>query len=186
MSNHVHLLVTPQAADSVAGLIQSLGRRYVQYVNRFYKRSGTLWEGRYKASIVCAEDYLLNCMRYIELNPVRAGMVADPGEYLWSSYRWNALGQERRFVTEHPLFLALDCDSTKRQSAWRAIFRSELDEEALTEIRESTQKGRPMGSERFVAQIESMIGKRLGAAKRGRPESEAGNRVLLGQLGLEF
>lgn len=86
MTNHVHLLVTPITPDGTARLMQSIGRRYVQYVNRAYRRSGSLWEGRYKSSVVQEETYLLRCMRYIELNPVRAGMTRDPGQYRWSSY----------------------------------------------------------------------------------------------------
>jgi len=107
MTNHVHLIVTPGTAEGPARLMQSLGRRYVQYINRHYKRSGNLWEGRYKSSAVQTEDYLLVCQRYIELNPVRADMVADPGQYRWSSYRRLALGQPDRLVTPHPLYLAL-------------------------------------------------------------------------------
>ena len=89
MTNHVHLLVSPETEPALAKLMQSVGRRYVQYINRSYKRSGSLWEGRYKSSVIQAETYLLTCMRYIELNPVRAGMVQDPGQYRWSSYRHN-------------------------------------------------------------------------------------------------
>ena len=99
--NHVHLLMTPNRPDSISRLMQSLGRRYAQYVNRVYRRSGGVWEGRFKASLIQAEEYLLTCYRYIELNPVRADMVNDPGEYRWSSYRWHGLGQagETRVAT---------------------------------------------------------------------------------------
>lgn len=96
MTNHVHVLLTPRWPTSIAKVMQSLGRRYVQYINTTYHRTGTLWEGRYRASLVDAEPYLLACYRYIELNPVRAGMVQHPEEYPWSSYRWHALGQARR------------------------------------------------------------------------------------------
>ena len=107
MTNHVHLLVTPETPDGPARLMQSIGRRYVQYMNRSYKRSGSLWEGRYKSSVVQAETYLLACMRYIELNPVRAGMVSDHCLYRWSSYRANGLGAHDERLTPHPLYLAL-------------------------------------------------------------------------------
>ncbi len=93
MTNHVHLLLTPKQAEAVPRLLISLGRRYVQYVNRTYRRTGTLWDSRYKSSLVQAETYLLTCQRYIELNPVRAAMVEDPAHYRWSSYRANGLGQ---------------------------------------------------------------------------------------------
>ncbi len=92
MTNHVHLLMTPEDADGISAVMQSVGRRYVQYINKMYCRSGTLWEGRYKASIVSAEDYLLACYRYIEMNPVVASMVEHPGDYRWSSYRANSAG----------------------------------------------------------------------------------------------
>ncbi len=96
MTNHVHLLVSPKRSDTIPRFMQSLGRRYAQYVNRFYKRSGSVWEGRYKASVIHADEYLLACYRYIELNPGAAGMVGDPGEYRWTSYRWHALGEPTR------------------------------------------------------------------------------------------
>ena len=100
MTNHVHLLATPDAEDSIGKTLQSLGRRYVQYFNRRYGRTGTLWESRYRATVIDSESYLLACSRYIELNPVRAAMVGEPGEYPWSSYRCNAMGQEDGLVTE--------------------------------------------------------------------------------------
>jgi putative transposase len=131
MTNHVHLLITPQTADGPAKLMQSVGRRYVQYVNRFYRRSDTLWEGRFKSSAIQTEQYLLLCQRYIELNPVRAGMVSDPAQYRWSSYRHNGLGQGDQWLTRHPLYQALGLDDVSRQSAYRALFRSELDDEAI-------------------------------------------------------
>ena len=94
MSNHVHLLVTPATENGIAKIMQAVGRRYVQYINRSYRRTGSLWEGRYKSSLIQAETYLLTCMRYIELNPVRANMVQDPVQYRWSSYRHNGLGSQ--------------------------------------------------------------------------------------------
>jgi putative transposase len=99
MTNHVHLLVTSAKPDGIAKMMQSIGRRYVQYINRSYRRTGSLWEGRFKSSLVQAEEYLLTCMRYIELNPVRANMVNDPAQYRWSSYRHNGLGQIDERVT---------------------------------------------------------------------------------------
>ena len=116
MSNHVHLLLTPPSPAQASRLMQALGRRYVRYVNHTYRRSGTLWEGRFRACAVHAEDYLLSCMRYIELNPVRAGMVADPGDYRWSSYRQNGLGLADTMLTEHPLYTDLGETSPSRQA----------------------------------------------------------------------
>jgi len=125
MTNHVHLLVTPEQPDGIAKMMQSIGRRYVQYINRSYRRSGSLWEGRFKSSLVQAEEYLLTCMRYIELNPVRAGLVAAPGEYRWSSFRSNALGHEDALVTPHSCYYALGRSPALRQAAYRALFRDE-------------------------------------------------------------
>ena len=105
MTNHVHFLTTPIDSAGVSRVMQSLGRRYVQYVNKAYRRSGMLWEGRHKARIVDADNYLLTCMRYIEFNPVWAGMVEDPGEYPWSSYGANAQGDERPMVVPHEVYL---------------------------------------------------------------------------------
>ena len=107
MTNHVHLLCTPQQDGAVSLMMQSPGRRYVQYFNNQYQRSGTLWEGRYKSCLVQAGKYLIEVYRYIELNPVRAKMVEDPGEYVWSSYQINALGKESDLCTPHSEYLRL-------------------------------------------------------------------------------
>lgn len=117
MTNHVHLLLTPARAARVPALLMSLGRRYVQYINRSYRCTGTLWDSRYKSSLVDAERYLLTCQRYIELNPVRAGMVDDPAHYRWSSYRAHALGQSDARLVPNPLYLALGADAAQRQAA---------------------------------------------------------------------
>lgn len=124
MTNHVHLLLTPTKAEAIPKLLISLGRRYVQYINRTYRRTGTLWDSRYKSSLVQAETYLLTCQRYIELNPVRAAMVEDPAHYRWSSYRANGLGQPNARLTPHSLYQALGRTSPERQAAYRALFRA--------------------------------------------------------------
>lgn len=147
MTNHVHLLISAERAEGPAKLMQSLGRRYVQYINRAYKRSGSLWEGRYKSSVVQAETYLLACMRYIELNPVRAGMVADPAQYRWSSYRHNGLRQADTRLTPHPLYQSLGCDAEERRANYRVLFRSELDDEAIGDIRLALAQNQPLGGE---------------------------------------
>jgi putative transposase len=168
MTNHVHLLLTPSVPGAPSRLMQSVGRRYVQYVNRFYRRSGSLWEGRYKSSVVQAEAYLLACMRYSELNPVRAGMVADPGQYRWSSYRASGLGQADSSLTPHPLYLALSGGTEQRQAAYRALFRPQLDDEAAGDIREALRLGMPLGGERFAEAICARLGVRRNSGKRGR------------------
>lgn len=170
MTNHVHLLVTPETPDGPARLMQSIGRRYVQYINRSYKRSGSLWEGRYKSSVVQAETYLLACMRYIELNPVRAGMVSDPGQYRWSSYRVNGLGARDERLTPHPLYLALASGAEGRQATYRALFRSELDDEAIADIRLALAQGLPLGENRFAEAMCKAAGVRHSHGRRGRPD----------------
>ena len=134
MTNHVHLLLTPPDPREVPRLMISLGRRYVQYINRTYRRTGTLWDSRYKSSLVQEETYLLACQRYIELNPIRAGMVDAPGSYRWSSYRSNAVGEPDTLVSAHRLYLALGTDQVSRLAAYRKLFRHHLDAEALAEI----------------------------------------------------
>ncbi len=137
MTNHVHLLLTPKKAARVPDLIISQGRRYVQYINRTYRRTGTLWDSRYKSSLVQADTYLLTCMRYIELNPLRAGMATDPAHYRWSSYRANGLGQVDARLTSHDVYLSLGPNANQRKAAYRALFRAHLDLEAINDIRQN-------------------------------------------------
>ena len=173
MTNHVHLLLTPAGNGSPARLMQSLGRRYVQYINRFYRRTGSLWEGRYKSSLVQVETYLLACYRYIELNPVRAGMVTDPGQYRWSSYRANGLGQPDARLTPHLLYLAQGRGADERVQAYRALFRPHLDAEAAVDIRQALQLGMPVGQDRFAELVCARAGIRFNSGKRGRPAGKA-------------
>ncbi|MBI5753177.1 MAG: transposase [Hydrogenophilales bacterium] len=169
MTNHVHLLATPAHETSIGKTLQSLGRRYVQYFNFTYQRTGTLWEGRYKATIIDSEPYLLTCSRYIELNPVRANMVAHPREYPWSSYHWHAEGRGDELLVDHPLYRRLGKNVEERQSAYRALFRAHLGEATLGEIREATNKGWALGSGRFLTQIEALSGRRATPMPKGRP-----------------
>ena len=170
MTNHVHLLITPQNTESISRLIQYVGRRYVTYVNHAYRKSGTLWEGRHKGCLISSEDYLLACMRYIELNPVRAGMVASPNNYRWSSYRINAVGGEQATITPHPLYLALGRNQEERGCAYRELFRSALDPDQVHNIRTTMQTGTPLGNDRFRQQIEQTLHRKVGQSRRGRPE----------------
>ena len=188
MTNHVHLLLTPGNAESVPKLIIALGRRYVQYINKTYRRTGTLWDSRYKSSLIEAETYLLACQRYVELNPVRAAMVDDPSQYRWSSYRCNALGQPDALVTPHRLYHGLGESDEERRSAYRALFRAQLDRDAISDIRLALNQNQPLGGERFYQYIEQMTGQRREARPRGRPSVAAGetNDIMGGQgeLGL--
>lgn len=182
MTNHVHLLVTPKRAERVPHLIIALGRRYVQYINRTYRRTGTLWDSRFKSSLIHADSYLLTCMRYIELNPVRAAMVEDPAHYRWSSYRANALGQTDSRLTPHPLYMDLDRGEKNRQAAYRALFRTELDAPAIDDIRLAINQSQPLGGSRFLAEIERVAGERREPRPRGRPRlHEAGTDTPTGQ-----
>lgn len=169
MTNHVHLLLTPERPEQASRLMQALGRRYVRYVNEKYGRSGTLWEGRYRACGVHAEDYLLTCMRYIELNPVRAGLAASPELYRWSSHRYNGLGIDDPLLAEHPLYTALGSDSAERRAAYRAQFGTGLDETTIDGIRAATNKGHLLAAEDVRRQAEARLGRPLGPAPRGRP-----------------
>ena len=158
MTNHVHLLVTPRAAHSIAKMMQSLGRYYVQYFNYSYKRTGTLWEGRYKATLIDTECYLLICMRYIELNPVRAAnMVDHPSKYPWSSYRYNALGGRDNLITPHEEYTRLGVSGEERRWAYRQLFRTHIPEMTLEAIREATNKAWVLGSDRFKIKMEKEL-----------------------------
>jgi len=173
MTNHAHLLTTPTHADSLGAMMKRLGQRYVQYVNRTYKRSGTLWEGRYKSCLASEEAYVLGCYRYIELNPVRAGMVRHPAEYRWSSYRANAQGEKNSVITPHELYMALDRDLARRIAAYRELFRHQLEPGLVDEIRQATNGNFVIGSERFQRQIEHTLGRRATRGKPGRPSPYA-------------
>jgi putative transposase len=168
MTNHVHLLVSPREPDSIPRTLQSLGRRYVRYVNATYRRSGTLWEGRYRAAPIDSESYFLVCCRYIELNPVRAGMVAHPRDYPWSSWRAHARGADDPLVADHRLYHALGRTAAERQSAYRQLFRAALDPEAVDALRAATNGGWALGGERFKRQIAKALGRRVAPLARGR------------------
>jgi putative transposase len=167
MTNHVHLLLTPQRSDSISSMMQALGRRYVRYINYTYQRSGTLWEGRFKSALIDSEPYLLTCQRYIELNPVRAGMVTDPVDYRWSSYQANAIGQPNPVLTPHPLYLSLGSGIADRQAAYQALFRSHLENETLASIRAATNGGWPLGNDRFKTEIERALERQVTRRPKG-------------------
>ena len=147
--------------------MQMLGRYYVQYFNYTYKRSGTLWEGRYKASLIDSEAYALLCYRYIELNPVRANMVRHPSEYPWSSYRANAVGQYNVLLAPHALYMCLGDNAESRQSAYRALFAAQINEMTLAQIREAINKAWVLGSDYFKDKIAAQLNRRTEKATRG-------------------
>lgn len=173
MTNHVHLLVTPKTSEGVSRMMQTLGRHYVRYFNCTYRRTGTLWEGRFKSCVVNAEEYLLICQRYIELNPVRAGMVVSPEAYVWSSYRANGLGRATKLWTPHWVYNRLGKTVEERAKAYRALFSGHLDKKALDEIRVASNKGMALGSDKFKQEIEALSGRRVTPKKRGpKPRKE--------------
>ena len=154
MTNHVHLLLTPGATRAVSQFMQSIGRRYVLYFNSNHERTGTLWEGRFRSSIVDSGEYLLACYRYIELNPVRAGIVSDPSRYPWSSYHANALGREDVLLRPHDTWAELGETGVERCRAYRRLFGNEIDVE---EIRRTCRREQPYGSDQFQERIEREI-----------------------------
>jgi putative transposase len=179
MTNHVHLLLSSLRADGAGALMKALGQRYVQYINRQYRRSGTLWEGRFRSCLVQQDGYLLSCQRYIELNPVRAGMVEHPADYRWSSYRANAQGEANALLTPHLLYLQFGRDAVERQRSYRELFRHELEPGMVDAIRSATNGNYALGNERFAEQIALALGRRASKGKPGRPrkrpDSEAGS-----------
>lgn len=169
MTNHVHLLLTPERKDSAASLMKHLGQRYVQYVNRTYRRSGTLWEGRFKSCLAQNEAYVLTCYRYIELNPVRAGMVSAPADYRWSSYRTNGLGKADTLVRPHEQYIQLGNTQDERLAAYRELFSAHLEPDQISAIRQATNGNYALGDGRFQAEIERVLERRAAPGKSGRP-----------------
>ena len=172
MTNHVHLLLTPEREESCARLFKRLGLLHTQYTNRRYRRSGTLWEGRFRSCLVQSDYYLLACYRYIELNPVRAGMVAHPGDYLWSSYRSNAEGTMDPRITPHAEYLSLGRDQ------YRLLFGRHIDPDLEREIRATTNGGYALGAEAFKRRMADFLGRRVSKGSPGRP-SRAGSQETM-------
>jgi putative transposase len=153
MTNHVHLLMTAPSIDRNSQVMQNLGRYYVRYVNRTYQRTGTLWEGRFKSTLVDTESYLLTLYRYIELNPVRARMVGHPAAYPWSSYQGNAGDRNITLLTPHPLYLALGNTKSERKSAYQSLFLSHQSDNTIQAIRDATNKAWALGDDSFIEQV---------------------------------
>ena len=169
MTNHVHLLLSAARAEAPGAMMKALGQRYVQHVNRVYRRSGTLWEGRFRSCPIQDEAYLLACQRYIELNPVRAAMVAHPAEYRWSSYRANAQGEADTLIRPHVLYETLGRDLESRQAAYRELFRHDVAPGLVDEIRKATNGNFLLGDARFAASVAAVLGRRVLPGKSGRP-----------------
>ena len=170
MTNHVHLLMTATSTDDVSQVMQNLGRYYVRYVNQTYQRTGTLWEGRFKSTLVDTESYLLTLYRYIELNPVRARMVEHPAAYPWSSYQGNVGDRNITLLTSHPLYLALGNTKAERKSAYQSLFLSHLSDNTIQAIRDATNKAWALGDESFIEQVANTL------SRRAKPLPQDGDR----------
>lgn len=178
MTNHVHLLLTPSSQSACTDLMRDLGQRYVQYFNRRHGRTGTLWEGRFRSCIAASSDYVLACYRYIELNPVRAGMVPRPEDFSWSSHRVNIGQRTDSMILPHSEYLALASDIAKRHAAYRRLFERDLEASELEMIRRATKGGYPLTSEAFKSGLAS-TGRRVERGRAGRPPKESGNQSEL-------
>jgi len=170
MPDHIHILATPGASDSVSRTVQSIGRNYVQYYNECYTGSGSIWEGRYRATVIDEKQYLLTCSRYIELNPLRGGLVKNPRDYRWSSYAHNAQGKADEMITAHREYQRLGENDKQRASAYRALFKQKISAETEELITESTLKGWALGDARFARKIEKLSGRRATQLPKGRPK----------------
>jgi len=174
MTNHVHLLITPKSEDGSSQMMKHLGQHYVQYFNRTHQRTGTLWEGRFRSSIVEGQVYLFRCYRYIEMNPVRAGIVKHPREYPWSSYCHNAESSQHSpiLLTPHEEYCALGRTDDERRAAYGSLFEEQLDGEQLEEIRSAANGGYALGGTQFRAEVAAILGRRAGPGASGRPRRE--------------
>jgi putative transposase len=176
MTNHVHLLLTPAREDSAARLMQSIGRHYVRYFNDRQSRTGTLWEGRFKSMIIDSERYFLTCSRYVDLNPVRAGMTNDAATYLWSSHRYYAFGFEDPVVTPHALYWELGTHPPERQEAYRALCGIPLESRSVESIRKATKSNGVLGRTMWRKEVQALLKRRVEQSKHGGDRRSAGFR----------
>lgn len=169
MPNHVHLLATPADSIGLGRMMQWIGRHYVPYFNLKYERVGTLWQGRYKATVIDSEQYFMTCSRYIELNPVRAGITSLPEEYPWSSYAHHVGAKPDPLITDHILYWALANTPFGREAAYRSLVEQGLTSAEIAEISSATLKGWALGSDKFKTRLEKEANRRVQPGKRGRP-----------------
>ena len=170
MTNHVHILMTANSTDGISQVMQNLGRYYVRYINQTYQRTGTLWEGRFKSTLVDTENYLLSLYRYIELNPVRAGIVEHPAAYPWSSYHANAGNKEIALLTPNRVYLALGNTEAERKSTYQSLFLSHLTDKTIQAIRDATNKAWALGDEKFIDKVFNTT------SRRAKPLPQGGDR----------
>lgn len=186
MTNHVHLFITPSRLDSCAKLMRNLGQRYAQFFNRRYERRGSLWEGRFRSCLVDSSRYVLACQRYIELNPVRAGMVESASAYRWSSHNANSGRVLSRLLSPHPTLLALGETVEVRQRRYSELFSEADDPSFLAAVRDATNGGFALIGEEMKAKVEASTGRHLERRKRGPAPTPEANEddQLSGELGL--
>lgn len=169
MTNHFHLLATPETEEGIPQMMQAVGRRYVRNYNLRHQRTGTLWEGRYKSTLIQAERYLLACMVYMDLNPVRAGMAADPAEYRWSSHQHYIGRRSDKLITPHPLYWELGNTPFARDEAYAVLVRSGIGEEQKRALTDATLRGWALGEPDYVAELQRRTSRRVAKGQAGRP-----------------
>ncbi|MCH9691880.1 MAG: transposase [Gammaproteobacteria bacterium] len=178
LPNMVQIIATPKVPNGVSSMMQSLGRRYVQYINHRYKRSGTLWGGRYKSSLIDSDSYLLSCYRYVELRPLYLGVVEHLADHFWSSFDHNTNITKDPIITEHNLYLALGDSPHERAQAYRNLFRCQFEYRLLEYIAETIKLGQILGDEAFKTKIEKIANQRVRPLKRGRPKKSVSNEII--------
>ena len=169
LPNEIHILASPSEKEAASRMMQYQGRRYVPYVNAAYGKTGTIWQGRYKASLIDPETYLLNCMIYIENLPVHEGLVKSAGAYKWSSYKANGQGKNNTLITPHSVYKGIGRGDKKRLEKYVALTKAGLADEVRTDIQDAWQTGTPLGSDKFKKMVEKKLKIKVGHAKRGRP-----------------
>jgi putative transposase len=169
MGNHFHLLATPETDIGLPRMMQAVGRGYVRYFNDLQGRSGTLWEGRYRSTLIQADRYLLACMAYIDLNPVRAGLAVEPADYPWSSHGHYVGLHADRLVTPHPLFWTLGNTPFAREAAYAEMVRGGITEDLRAALTSSALNGWAMGDQQFVADLQKKTARRVEKMQAGRP-----------------
>ena len=169
MTNHVHLIIAPSIESGLGHMIQSLGRQYVRYINQTYKRTGTLWEGRFKSSLISNDEYLVACSIYIESNPVRARIVKDLGNYRWSSYLAKAEGSKDILLDNDPVYEDLGNTDKERQREYKKWFIKGVSPDRISLIRYVTQRSGVIGEPSFVEKISKKVGRSVALRQRGRP-----------------
>lgn len=173
MPDHVGLLATPDDPEGLARMMQWIGRQYVPFFNRKYGRIGTLWRGRFKANVIDADLYFFTCCRYLELDPVRTGIVQDPADYSWSSYAHHAGIESNSFISGHPLYWALGNTPFDREAAYKTLAQQMLTCSELHEVDASVSKGWVLGSEAFKTNLEKQLNRQVRPANRGRPSKSS-------------